>query len=216
MGIQQMFLRGGGGGGGGGTVVSHLRFEGANNSTVFTDDTGRTWTASGAAKISTAWAAEGLSSGYLDGTYNTYVTTPATTDFQFGAGNFKIEFDANPSSDGMFVGNWRGVDANDCAWLVQRSGGKLGFSYGVGGVNAGFLSSASLPGGTGVRCVVERDGTDLRFYIDGVLDSTHALVGALNYYAAEPVSIGAISVVAAAGGSYRYTGYIDNLKITKG
>lgn len=205
--------------GAGAVTLVDMRFEGANNSTVFTDQTGRIWTPSGAAKISTAWAASGLSSGYLDGTANTYITTPNTTEFQFGSGNFSIQFSARPagSAAAMFVANWRGVNASDCAWLVQRTAaGLLGFSYGVGGVNAGFLSTGTMPLNARTDVRIERVGTSLRLYLNNVLDSTHTLVGALNWYTAEPIVIGAISVVAVPAGSNRYNGYIDDLTIAKG
>lgn len=201
------------------STASLLHFNGANNSTVFTDQNGRTWTANGTAKISTAQSQFGGASGLLDGTASCHVTTPNTADFQFGSGNFTIEAFIRPTSnvDGTIVANWRGVSATDCAWIFYRaSNGKLTFSYGVGGVNLGLASTGTIALNIWTHVAVVRNGTSLMLFIGGVLDSSFSLVGSLNYFAVEPIVIGAISVAATGSGSNRYVGYIDELRITKG
>ena len=62
---------------------SLLHFDGANNSTTFTDETGKTWTAHGNAKISTAQYKFPTGSGLFDGTGD-YIDTPDHADFNFG------------------------------------------------------------------------------------------------------------------------------------
>lgn len=72
--------------------VARLQFEGANNSTTFTDDFGHTFTAGGDAKISTAQAAAGSSSSGLFNGTNAYLSSPSSTDWNFGTGNLRIAF----------------------------------------------------------------------------------------------------------------------------
>lgn len=55
---------------------SLLHFDGANNSTTFTDSVGGTWIASGDAKISTTQSKYGGASGYFDGTGD-FITGPS-------------------------------------------------------------------------------------------------------------------------------------------
>lgn len=198
-------------------VLSLLSLEGPNNGTSISDKKGRAWAPSGQAKLSTDQAKFGGSSLFLDGTSNTYVTTANTTDFQFGSGNLTIEMFVRPASAGMLVASWRGFVANICSWLVKRTPvGQLGFRYGVAGVNNEFLSTATIPLNVWTHVAVVRNGTSILLFVNGVLDSTHTLVGELNYYANEPVVIGAYHVTADSAGGDRYTGYIDEMRITKG
>lgn len=72
--------------------VLGLHCDGANNSTTFTDVKGKTVTAVGNAKISTAQypALTGkTSSGYIDGTGD-YLTVPDSTDWDFGTSGFGL------------------------------------------------------------------------------------------------------------------------------
>jgi hypothetical protein len=81
-----------GGGGGGSTdpywssVVSLLHFDGANASTTFTDQTGKTWSAYGGVQIDTAQSKFGGASGLFNGASD-YITTPSTAELTFGAGD---------------------------------------------------------------------------------------------------------------------------------
>jgi hypothetical protein len=69
-----------------------LHFNGTNGSTSIIDQTGKTWTISGAATISTAQSKFGGSSLACPGTSINGATTPSTGDFDFGSGDFTIEF----------------------------------------------------------------------------------------------------------------------------
>src|SRR5690606_38905914 len=57
-----------------GDVISLLHFDGANTSTTFVDETGRTWSASGSAQISTAVTVFDGQAGLFDGTGD-YIST---------------------------------------------------------------------------------------------------------------------------------------------
>lgn len=80
------------------SVSSLLHFDGADASTTFTDETGKTWTANGDAQIDTAQSKFGGSSGLFDGTGDD-ITTATSTDFDFGTGDFTIEWFEYPTSN---------------------------------------------------------------------------------------------------------------------
>ena len=72
-------------------VVSHMHFNGPNDSTTFTDQKGKLWTPGGGAKISTARSLFGGASGLFNGTTD-YLDSETSADFTFGTGDFCIEF----------------------------------------------------------------------------------------------------------------------------
>lgn len=196
-----------------------LHCDGADGSTVFTDSSAapKTVTAYGNAKISTAQSKFGGASGRVDGSSGCYITTANTAAFQFGSGDFAIEGFVRPNSKGAIVGSWRGLVASDCAWLVEiNASGHLSFTYGVGSTNAAISSGAAFPLSVWSHFAVVRQGSTVRFFINGILVSTGSLSGVLNYYAAEPVVIGAVSVISTPSGAARGDFHIDDLRITKG
>ena len=71
-----------------------LHFNGDNGSTTFTDETGRSWTRTGAPVISTAQSEFGGASGAfnIDNGNGKYISTPASADFNVGTGDFTIDF----------------------------------------------------------------------------------------------------------------------------
>jgi hypothetical protein len=68
-----------------------LYFEGADASTTFTDQTGKTVTPSGNAQIDTAQKRWGTSSGLFDGTGDYLTVTDANSDLDIGTSDFTIE-----------------------------------------------------------------------------------------------------------------------------
>ncbi|WP_019555183.1 LamG domain-containing protein [Propionispira raffinosivorans] len=66
-------------------TVSLLHFDGD-----FKDETGKVWTANGSAAISSVQSKFGGKSLYLDG--SSYLTTPNSNDFNFGSGDFTIDW----------------------------------------------------------------------------------------------------------------------------
>ena len=74
-----------------------LHFDGADASTTFTDESGKTWTPAGTAQIDTAQSVFGGASGLFDGDSD-YISTPTGSDFDFGSGNLTIDFWVRVSS----------------------------------------------------------------------------------------------------------------------
>ncbi|WP_177177514.1 LamG domain-containing protein [Propionispira arboris] len=67
-------------------TVSLLHFDDS-----FKDETGKVWTANGSSAISSVQSKFGGKSLYLDGS-SSYLTTPNSTDFNFGSGDFTIDW----------------------------------------------------------------------------------------------------------------------------
>ena len=95
-GMGPAFFGAGGSGGAPGTdpywanVSALLHFEGANNSTTFTDQKGRTWTPSGGAKIITTASMIGSSAGSFGGGSD-IIRTASTTDLDLSTGAATVE-----------------------------------------------------------------------------------------------------------------------------
>jgi len=70
---------------------SLLHFGGADTSTTFTDESGKTWTAEGDAQLDTAQKMFGTAAGLFDGTGD-YISTPDHADWFPSTGNYTIDF----------------------------------------------------------------------------------------------------------------------------
>lgn len=84
------YLPGGAYGGFDANAVSLLHFDGPDESTTFTDETGKIWTPHGNVQLDTSQKKFGSAAGLFDGS-GAYVTTPAHADFSVGTGDFTIE-----------------------------------------------------------------------------------------------------------------------------
>lgn len=73
-----------------GNVTLAMHMDGANNSTTFVDETGKTVSSAADAKISTTQSKFGGASAYFDGAGD-YLSVASSTDFQFGTGDFTAE-----------------------------------------------------------------------------------------------------------------------------
>jgi hypothetical protein len=78
-------------------TVSLLHFNGSNGSNIFTDESGKVWTAFGNAQITTTQSKFGGASGNFDGSGD-YLRTPYTSDFDLSGGDFTIDTWFNTNS----------------------------------------------------------------------------------------------------------------------
>jgi len=197
----------------------HLRMQGANNSTTFTDSTGRhTMTAHGDAKISTAQHYIGSSAGYFDGV-DDYITTPSDADFAWGSGDFTFEaFVRVPATSGTFllVSNFDATQtsASAFAWTfamgsTQVESMTIQYKYATS-FTANLSSSISMSFDTWHHVAVSRNGNVFRYFIDGVQVYTHTSSLNIN----SPTNDTAFG--AGITGSSPLTGYIGGVRITKG
>jgi hypothetical protein len=185
---------------------SLLHMNGTDGSTTFTDSAPggtHTWTVSGNAQIDTAQSKFGGASGLFDGTGDG-ITTPASSDFNFGSGDFTIDLwiylNKAPS-----VGYLMDVCENGSYFISPYGGFEFGvrdngagvaglyfcFYASTGGVGKGvfWLPTGGISTGTWHHSAVIRSGNTLYFALDGTLS---------------------------AGDSFTYTQYDNNNTLTVG
>lgn len=147
--------------------VSCLNFNGAQDSTTFTDATGRTWTAGVNAKLSRQGRKYGSAGLFLDGV--SHIETANSADFNF-PGDFWLEgwfyrFDTTPRA---IFSNYQN-SANGIS-VELNSTGKLDVNLTGDGVDLG--GSITLPKGEYFHWAIGRSGTACASYVDGVQDAT--------------------------------------------
>ena len=183
-------------------TLALLHFDGANNSTVFTDSSPFNQTVSvvtGTPKISTAMSKFGGSSLYLDGSSS--IKIPNNANLNLGTGVFTIEFWfyllSLPYSDVLFL-HKTGTPQQFIA--IARPSGK---AYG-GFLGGSAVSTTVITTGAWYHVAEVRETEDgvIKQYINGVHEGTINLSGSVDN--AGDLAIG-----------YRVTGYIDEFRIRK-
>ena len=167
-------------------------------------------TVSGNAQISTAQSKFGGASMYFDGTGDG-ITAPSDASFDFGTGDFTIEFWMNPSnaSGGWQVLVTRKYGATGGWRLYKKSGStELAFYHPSGNYTT---SGAGLTNGTWYHIAVVRNGSTLTTYVDGTSKGTDTISAAMSPTSADlEIGQGVYSF------PLPYQGYLDDLRITKG
>ena len=187
-----------------------LHMDGTNGSTTFTDKSNNalTVTASGNAQISTTQSKFGGSSAYFDG--NDYATLPTNNVLAF-PGAFTVEFwirlDSIPSSPARVI-LYTGDSSGSYILRLESSTGYIFseqnfFSTNLAKTNVGLTAN------TWQHVAVCRDSSNvMRTFIDG------------SQYGNQTVSANFSSsggaIFASTSGTQGLTGYIDDLRITKG
>ena len=178
-------------------------------------------TAVGDATISTAQSKFGDSS-ILIGQVTGYLTAPDSNNWDFGAGDFCIEAWVRPSTTqpaayGGVVSKSTEAAAFGEFTFGFNSSGQLNFGATSGG-SGGSWNLTSLTSAAGVvvlgvwqHIAITRSGSAFRLFRDGVQVATSTATGAITNEAAL-LTIGANKE----GGSFKYAGNIDELRITKG
>ena len=179
-------------------TLALLHFDGANNSTVFTDSSPFNQTVSvvtGTPKISTAMSKFGGSSLYLDGSSS--IKIPNNANLNLGTGVFTIEFWfyllSLPSWDALFLQKF-GSPRQEVS------------TYPSGELHSGFLygtisSTTAITAGAWYHVAVVRETTNgvIKQYINGVHEGTINQSGSVDN--AGDLTIG-----------NRVTGYIDEFR----
>ncbi|WP_397379709.1 LamG domain-containing protein [Prosthecobacter sp.] len=201
-------------GGGGGTdpsfasVVLLLHGEGADQSTTFTDSStgARPISQFGNSELDTAEYKYGTASIKFDGTGD-YITAPSSTDWNFGNGDFTVEFwikwNAFPAASGTIIGNYPGT------WALQY---RPDTSNKINWYNGSSLYSASLSLSTGIwyHFAVCRSGSSLRIFVDGGQSGATA-TDSTNYNSTNSLTIGELRAL-----GQNINGWLDDIRITKG
>ncbi|MFA5377340.1 MAG: LamG domain-containing protein [Dehalococcoidia bacterium] len=188
-----------------------LHFDGDDASTTFTDESGKVWTEHGDAQLDTAWKEFGTAAGLFDGTAD-YVSTPNSADFDFGTGDWTVDFwmrrNGASSYGGMFGAS---------------IGGGNGLSIGLnfGGTNIRVIWDAAekiVSGGavsdlTGTHIAVVRYGNTVTCYIGGTADGTDDCTGDSIDSDGTGAVIGRLTTDV---DGYYFTGHVDELRVSKG
>jgi len=200
-----------------GSVSLLLHGDGTNGSATITDSspTPKTVTAAGNAQISTAQSKFGGASLLFDGNGD-YLASASNAAFGMGTSNFTLEAWIRPN---LITGFDRGIiefrntifgQLDGGAAFIQGSSAKLGFWDGVTGYG---LTGTVVSLNTWHHVAFVRLGNTLTAYLNGTQDFTASFT--VNLGSARPLGIGGSNTNTLKGSS-PFSGYIDEVRITKG
>lgn len=192
-----------------------LHCDGTNGSTSFVDSSSspKSVTSAGSAQMSTTKSKFGGSSMYFNG--SNYATIPTNTAFDFGTSDFTLEAFVNlPTISGTKIVIGRQEPSNGMAlqlWISNNTAGVTLRTQG-GGTVYYVTSAAVLTTDTWTHIAGVRYGNLLYIFINGTLSGS-TTIPAVTLNCSRPLTIGVLDDTLL--GAY-YTGYIDELRITKG
>jgi hypothetical protein len=191
-----------------GRTVSLLHFDGANGSTTFADQKGKTWTPFGNAQLDTALAKFGTAAMELDGSGD-YIETAANDDFKLGTGDFTVEAWVYPTNFSLYGGILGCGTSATVSWFlgILQTTGCPYFQFGTG---TAWDSPDPISLNTYVHIAATRQAGTVRLFVGGV--KKYEVVAATNVTDNGPVRSGR-----GRGGSSNYfAGGIDDARITIG
>lgn len=189
-------------------TVLMLHFDGADGSTTFTDSsltTPHTFTRANAVAITTAQSKFG--GACLDKAQNGYITCPGNADFDFGTGNFTIDFWVrfNTTTRGYCVDqqtNYGTIIITPSSGLVEIydiSSGHI--------INAGATAFST---GVWYHIALVRNGTSWVVYRDGTSYVSATSSSAFGN------STSALFIGSAGNGSWQINAWFDEMRFSKG
>jgi hypothetical protein len=179
------------------------------------DRASKTITVHGDAKLSTAVKKFGTASLALDGTGD-YLSVPPQADFNFGTDNFTIECWIYPTAvptagQYAFVAGQSkaGVGNSSCGLYLGSAAGII-YLYSFG--TFGTLPGAAVAINAWSHIALTREGNDFKLWINGVQ------AGSTLTYAGEMTSATTTNFTIGGNAGYNLyvTGYIDDVKVSKG
>lgn len=185
-----------------------LPLNGTDGSTSFPDESNNAFTLTGFgnAQIDTAQSKWGGSSLLLDGSGD-YLSVPDNAAFDFGTGDFTIEFWLrwNSLSNYQTIYSHGLVGSGDLLIAAQAGTGRFGVALSGAAI---FTESDAL--GTGVWGFYQfvRSGTTVRLYRDGVQKGTGT--SGANLGSTSSVLIGSRP------DGFQFNGWVQDVRITKG
>ncbi len=154
----------------------------------------------------------GKSSIQFDG-IDDYLSIPDHEDWNFGAGDFTIDFWINAplTSDGWIVGQWSGNPNSDNAFALRLTPGYFTFYYTENGTNYSAKNLTHyIPANIWHHVAFIRSGSSLKLYINGgFTTSTDIGTGVTIYDSQKPLTIGKTADDA------DFEGYLDEFRISK-
>ena len=174
--------------------------------------------------IAFAWKAGGnpsltnCGSVFFNG--NAYLEIPDSEDWNFGGGEFTVECWYFPMSHGGWEGlvhQWpdNGYSTQQ-GWSLEPVGGALDFYYARSAssdIDHATGPAAAMHLNQWHHCVAVRNVNEIRVFVDGVAGTTKSYAGNIQN-GTGPLRIGGGCALASGGG--HVTGYISQVKVTKG
>ena len=201
-----------------------LHCDGDDASATFTDEIGKTVTRQGTAQIDTAQYKFGGASGLFDGDSD-YLTTPDHADWNFGTGDFTIDFWVRFASVGYtqtFFHQWDDA-SNFIRLLFDTSSEVIEFASITGGttdIDVNFAWEPSI--NTWYHIAFVRNGTgatNWNCYVDGVALGNRTLdAGGYDCTLPNLASVLYIGVRVETGPTYTnyLNGWLDEYRVSKG
>jgi photosystem II stability/assembly factor-like uncharacterized protein len=191
-----------------------LHFDGSNNSTTFTEATGKTVSRSGDIRLTTSYKKFGTAGASFDGT-SKYLYMADSADFNLGSEDFDIAVWLYPT---ILTGDWRGIVVqrteynSNYAFGLWQNTDYLTFEYSLDGTSATSVdfTAKKLTINSWNFVAISRRGTRLYCNINGVVQK--ATISSSAFYN----STANLLVGFAYNRTYYYKGYMDELKILKG
>lgn len=197
-----------------------LNFDGANNSTTFTDSSSynHTGTAYGNAKISITQSKFGGSSGYFDGTGD-YVQFPYNSIFDLSSGDWTLEAwfypialaaDMKIASNAIISKDTNGSNFN---WNINVAQNGIVFvTNNVGNIATDVLYAyTTISTNIWHHVAIVKDGSYVKIYLNGGLVDSKSMT--VNNNATNSITIGCNSHN---NPNSFFNGYIDSLRVIKG
>jgi hypothetical protein len=153
-------------------------------------------------------------SAYFDGSGD-YLTTADNPAFDFGSGNFTIEFWFYPTTTGSNGGliNKRGANVNYSPFLIQFNSSTILFGVSTSGSSwAALGTSGAVAINAWHHVALVRNGTSITGYVDGVSAMTGTATGAVM----TNTSGIAIGQDQSNSGGNCFVGYVSDMRLTKG
>ena len=202
------------------TTVSLLHFDNStDNGAIFKDETGKVWFPIGAARTALNQSKFAPSGALFTGVVATNATTIPSTDFDFGTGDFTIDFWENWSTmPNTFASPFSTVhngDSTGYGVLLSNDGIARFDSSASGSLQPDVITIAgALPAQKYSHIAVVRYGNNLRLYINGTYQAQSTIpVGYVyNSFGHKPMINSFCDDLFT---SYQ-TGGIDELRVTKG
>jgi len=208
-----------------GTVISLLHFDGANASTIITDQvSGRVWTASGAAKLVTSGAKFGTACASFTPSTSYITSGEAASFWKFlhdGTTSWTIEGWVNPSGSGsraILDTGGASPTANAGIYLQVNPSNQLDFIIAaLNATNAARVTAGNVPNGawTYIKILIDlgaADGKPVKMFVGGVLVAEGLLNGPAAADPSSTLTFGRYTK----GNSLYFSGLLDEFRITKG
>ena len=193
-----------------------------DNDTEMLDGTEKqTLTTTGGIYHDTAQSVFGKSSMYHDGSANPIVWNDSI-DFTMAAGDFTIDawirVERDSGAGQTICSHWSTTSGYKSYIFSYNAGtGQLNFLYSTNGsANSGqYLNTVNLSLNTWYHIAIERSGTVLQFYVDGVKASASHTIGTTSLFNA-PMGYRVGAYIDGASAINKLNGWMDELRIGKG